>query len=153
MLSHLRPSLAPLPPAQALQARFVDYVKARKTVGLDELAAEFRMKTAEVVKRVQALEAEGAITGIMDDRGKVGARWRGVGVGGGCDGAQLVGRAGRVAVERERRLQHLSAAAAVLPLYSAAASLPLPLSCLHTSAHPPSAPYCCRRLPVRSSSL
>lgn len=57
--------------AQALQARFVDYVKARKTVGLDELAAEFRMKTAEVVKRVQALEAEGALTGIMDDRGKV----------------------------------------------------------------------------------
>ncbi|KAI7837279.1 hypothetical protein COHA_008893 [Chlorella ohadii] len=54
----------------ALQARFVDYVKARKTVGLDELAAEFRMKTAEVVKRVQALEAEGALTGIMDDRGK-----------------------------------------------------------------------------------
>ena len=71
LLSHLRPSFAPLPPAQALQARFVDYVKARKTVGLDELAAEFRMKTAEVVKRVQALEAEGALTGIMDDRGKV----------------------------------------------------------------------------------
>ena len=69
---HRQPLLLhPCHPAQALQARFVDYVKTRKTVGLDELAAEFRMKTAEVVKRVQALEAEGALTGIMDDRGKV----------------------------------------------------------------------------------
>lgn len=59
----------------------MDHIKARKTVGLDELAAEFRMKTAEVVKRVQGLEAEGALTGSMDDRGKVGAGaggWAGV---------------------------------------------------------------------------
>ena len=42
-------------------------------MGLDELAAEFGMRTQEAIKRVQALEAEGALTGVMDDRGKVGA--------------------------------------------------------------------------------
>lgn len=58
-------------PAQALQSRFVDYIRRRKTVALDELAAEFGMRTQEVIKRVQELEAEGGITGVMDDRGKV----------------------------------------------------------------------------------
>ena len=62
---------------QALQARFVDYIKGRKTVGLDELAAEFRTKVQEVISRVQALEAEGAVTGVMDDRGKVRRARRG----------------------------------------------------------------------------
>ncbi|EFN58337.1 hypothetical protein CHLNCDRAFT_15827, partial [Chlorella variabilis] len=51
-------------------SRFVDYIRRRKTVALDELAAEFGMRTQEVIKRVQELEAEGGITGVMDDRGK-----------------------------------------------------------------------------------
>lgn len=44
------PSTAPqlcarAPSLQSLQARFIDYIKARKTVALDELAAEFGMRT------------------------------------------------------------------------------------------------------------
>lgn len=54
--------------------RFIEHVKQRKTVALDELAAEFGMKAADAVARLQALEAEGRITGVMDDRGKVGSR-------------------------------------------------------------------------------
>ena len=57
-------------------------------MGLDELAAEFGMRTQEAIKRVQALEAEGALTGVMDDRGKAGA-----GLGGGGEQAGQ-GRAG-----------------------------------------------------------
>ena len=37
----------------------MDYIRGRKTVGLDELAAEFGMRTQEAIKRVQALEEEG----------------------------------------------------------------------------------------------
>jgi predicted ArsR family transcriptional regulator len=56
---------------KALEARFVDYIKRRKTVALDELAAEFGMRTQAAIKRVQELEECGSITGVMDDRGKV----------------------------------------------------------------------------------
>jgi hypothetical protein len=56
---------------QALTARFLEHVKARKTVALDELAAEFGLKTQDAIARLQALEADGRLTGVMDDRGKV----------------------------------------------------------------------------------
>ena len=39
-------------------------------VVLEELAAEFGLRTQDVVSRVQALENMGRITGVMDDRGK-----------------------------------------------------------------------------------
>jgi DDRGK domain len=39
---------------------------------LDELAAEFGLRTQDVISRIQGLEAMGRLTGIMDDRGKVG---------------------------------------------------------------------------------
>ena len=51
-------------------AAFVEHVKARKLVVLEELAAEFGLRTAEAVSRVQALESMGRLTGVMDDRGK-----------------------------------------------------------------------------------
>lgn len=56
---------------QAQEARVVDYVKSRKTVELDELAAEFGLRIPDAISLVQKLEAEGKLTGIMDDRGKV----------------------------------------------------------------------------------
>lgn len=68
----------------------MDFIRARKTVALDELAAEFGLRTAEAVKRVQALEAEGAITGVMDDRGKVGGAAAGWAAGRAA--ARLAGR-------------------------------------------------------------
>ena len=69
---------SPRCPAQALQSRFVDYIQRRKTVALDELAAEFGMRTAEVIKRVQQLEADGGLTGVMDDRGKARSTGQGL---------------------------------------------------------------------------
>lgn len=52
-------------------AEFEDYIKQHKTVALDELAAEFGMRTQDAIARVQDLEASGRLTGVMDDRGKV----------------------------------------------------------------------------------
>ena len=43
--------------------------KKKKVVVLEELAAKFGLRTADAVRRVRMLEAEGRITGIMDDRG------------------------------------------------------------------------------------
>jgi DDRGK domain-containing protein 1 len=50
--------------------RMVEYLQNRKTAALEEVAAEFGLRTSEVVSKVQSLESEGRITGIMDDRGK-----------------------------------------------------------------------------------
>ncbi len=66
--------MLPLLHVQALETRFVQHIKARKTVALDELAAEFGMKTQEAIQRLQTLEEQGRLTGVMDDRGKVGRR-------------------------------------------------------------------------------
>lgn len=41
----------------------------RPTPGL-QLATEFRLRSTEVVDRIQALEAQGQLTGVMDERGK-----------------------------------------------------------------------------------
>ena len=55
---------------QGLLGRFVDFVKERKTVPLEELAAEFGLRTTDAINRVQGLEQMGRLTGVMDDRGK-----------------------------------------------------------------------------------
>ncbi|GBF89247.1 DDRGK domain-containing protein [Raphidocelis subcapitata] len=55
---------------EAAAARFVAYVRERKMVSIEELATEFRLRSAEVVERIAALEAQGALTGVMDERGK-----------------------------------------------------------------------------------
>ena len=39
-------------------------------VMLEDIAAEFKMVTKEVVGRIESLEKEGKLTGIFDDRGK-----------------------------------------------------------------------------------
>ena len=49
---------------------FIDYIVEKKVVVLEELAAEFGLRTQDVVSRVQALESMGRVTGVMDDRGK-----------------------------------------------------------------------------------
>jgi hypothetical protein len=55
---------------EAQLSRMIEYLQTRKTAALEEVAAEFGLRTAEVVTKVQTLESEGRITGIMDDRGK-----------------------------------------------------------------------------------
>jgi DNA-binding MarR family transcriptional regulator len=39
-------------------------------VVLEDLAAEFGMRTADVLSRIRALEADGRLSGVVDDRGK-----------------------------------------------------------------------------------
>ncbi|KAK9820108.1 hypothetical protein WJX72_006218 [[Myrmecia] bisecta] len=56
--------------SQGMLQSFIDYMKERKTVVLEDLAAEFGLRVQDVINRVQSLEAMGRITGVMDDRGK-----------------------------------------------------------------------------------
>jgi len=56
--------------AEALLNRFVAYIQERKMVPLEEIAVEFHLRSAEVVDRIQNLEAMGRLTGVMDERGK-----------------------------------------------------------------------------------
>lgn len=49
---------------------FIRTIQTRKVVVLDDLAAQFHMKTPDVVARIQTLEADGRLTGVLDDRGK-----------------------------------------------------------------------------------
>ena len=63
--------------AQGLLGQFIDFIQERKTVALDDVAAEFGLRTQDVINRIQGLEAMGRLTGVMDDRGKVrGSRVR-----------------------------------------------------------------------------
>ena len=50
--------------------QFVEYIKTTKVVLLEDLAAHFKLKTQEAIDRVTALQEEGTLTGVIDDRGK-----------------------------------------------------------------------------------
>ncbi|KAK3279010.1 hypothetical protein CYMTET_13091 [Cymbomonas tetramitiformis] len=56
--------------SQGLLSEFVDYIKNRKMVVLEELAAEFGLRTQDVINRIHSLESAGRLSGVMDDRGK-----------------------------------------------------------------------------------
>lgn len=53
-----------------LLEKFISYVKENKIVVLEELAAEFGLKTEDGIQRLTALEENGTISGVFDDRGK-----------------------------------------------------------------------------------
>ncbi|KAH9563645.1 hypothetical protein CY35_05G136400 [Sphagnum magellanicum] len=55
---------------QGLLVEFVEYIKKHKCVALEDLAAEFNLRTQDCITRVLALEQMGRISGVMDDRGK-----------------------------------------------------------------------------------
>jgi len=55
---------------QGLLVEFVEYIKKHKCVALEDLAAEFNLRTQDCIGRVLALEQMGRISGVMDDRGK-----------------------------------------------------------------------------------
>ncbi|KAI4366135.1 hypothetical protein MLD38_022053 [Melastoma candidum] len=55
---------------QGLLSDFVDYVKKHKCVPLEDLAAEFKLRTQECINRISSLESMGRLSGVMDDRGK-----------------------------------------------------------------------------------
>lgn len=56
--------------SQGLLGEFVDYIKRKKVVLLEELGTEFNIKTAAAIQRLHDLEQMGWISGVTDDRGK-----------------------------------------------------------------------------------
>jgi len=56
--------------SQGMLQEFIDHLRTRKIVALDEVAGVFKLKSQEVINRVEGLEAMGRITGLLDDRGK-----------------------------------------------------------------------------------
>jgi len=54
----------------SLLQEFINYIKNMKVVVLEDLAAHFKLKTQNVIDRIQDLQAEGLLTGVVDDRGK-----------------------------------------------------------------------------------
>ncbi|XP_022096676.1 DDRGK domain-containing protein 1-like isoform X2 [Acanthaster planci] len=56
--------------SQNLLQEFINYITENKVVLLEDLGAEFNMKTQEAIHRVQDLQDQGFLTGVIDDRGK-----------------------------------------------------------------------------------
>lgn len=56
--------------SQNLLIEFVEFIKKNKVVVLEDLAAEFKLKTQDIIDRVNLVQEMGMITGVMDDRGK-----------------------------------------------------------------------------------
>ncbi|KAF9666941.1 hypothetical protein SADUNF_Sadunf16G0281000 [Salix dunnii] len=55
---------------QDLLSGFVEYIKKHKCLPLEDLAAEFKLRTQECINRITSLESMGRLSGVMDDRGK-----------------------------------------------------------------------------------
>lgn len=55
---------------QDLLTNFVEYIKMHKCVPLEDLAAEFKLRTQDCINRISSLESMGRLSGVMDDRGK-----------------------------------------------------------------------------------
>lgn len=55
---------------QDLLFDFVEYIKKHKCLPLEDLAAEFKLRTQECINRITSLESMGRLSGVMDDRGK-----------------------------------------------------------------------------------
>ncbi|MCO5565073.1 hypothetical protein L7F22_018744 [Adiantum nelumboides] len=49
---------------------FIEYIKSHKCVQLEDLAAEFHIRTQDAISRIVSLEEVGRLSGVMDDRGK-----------------------------------------------------------------------------------
>ncbi|XP_078433288.1 DDRGK domain protein isoform X2 [Wolffia australiana] len=56
--------------SQDLVSEFVEYIKEQKCIPLEDLAAEFKIRTKDCIDRITSLESTGRLSGVMDDRGK-----------------------------------------------------------------------------------
>ncbi|KAL8433483.1 hypothetical protein Efla_001080 [Eimeria flavescens] len=69
--------ISPEKEAQELE-RFLAFIRMRKAVELEEIAAEFALKTKcpfavyvqECIKRIESLQESGRLCGVLDDRGR-----------------------------------------------------------------------------------
>jgi hypothetical protein len=50
--------------------QFLDYIKIRKVVSLEDLSGTFKLNPNKIVEKLNQYEKEGRILGIIDDRGK-----------------------------------------------------------------------------------
>ena len=50
--------------------KFLDYIKIRKVVSLEDISGTFKLSTNDIVMKLNQFEKEGRILGIIDDRGK-----------------------------------------------------------------------------------
>jgi len=55
---------------QNLLQEFVNYIKTNKVVVIEDLAAHFKLKTQAAIDRIQDLQKDDILTGVIDDRGK-----------------------------------------------------------------------------------
>lgn len=53
-----------------LLQEFIDFIKSQKVVVLEDLASRFQLKTQDAINRLETLQKEGQLTGVIDDRGK-----------------------------------------------------------------------------------
>jgi len=51
-------------------AIFINHIKEKKVVLLEDLAVHFKIKTQDVIDRISNLQESGDLTGVVDDRGK-----------------------------------------------------------------------------------
>lgn len=94
-----------------LLTRFCEYIRTSKIVVLEDLAAEFSLRTEEAIHRLATLEELGTLTGFFDDRGKFiyvsNEEMTAV--------AQFITKKGRVSIQElaaeSSRLLHLDSAA------------------------------------------
>ncbi|XP_050677935.1 DDRGK domain-containing protein 1 [Leptidea sinapis] len=56
--------------ADNLLRDFIEFIKTQKVVLLEDLAAQFKLKTQAAIDRINELTASGSLTGVIDDRGK-----------------------------------------------------------------------------------
>ena len=49
---------------------FINYIKLRKVVSLEDLSGQFKIHPNEIVEKLNYLESQNRICGIVDDRGK-----------------------------------------------------------------------------------
>lgn len=61
--------ISPEKEAQELE-KFLGFIRMRKAVELEEVAAEFGLKTKECIKRIESLKEAGRLCGVLDDRGR-----------------------------------------------------------------------------------
>ena len=53
-----------------LLQNFIDYIKLRKIVEIEDLAINFRLTNKDTLSRIKDLEENGMLSGVLDDRGK-----------------------------------------------------------------------------------
>lgn len=49
---------------------FVNHIKKNKVVVIEDIAAQFKLKTQQAIDRIQQLQTDGILSGVIDDRGK-----------------------------------------------------------------------------------